>query len=187
MRLLNISLPWHAKARGTNEVSSRREWSKKFVQQGRSPFGARSVLPVREHGKRARTPLAAFFNIPPMSSQLGSVGLYGSTPTPCITKMAGALMTTLDLLKTKREDILRLAALRGVRNLRVFGSVARGEEDRASDVDFIVDREPGKSLLDLGGLLMDLQELFGCFVDIVTEQGLKARLRDRVLQEAFPL
>ena len=94
---------------------------------------------------------------------------------------------TLDLLKTKREDILRLAALRGARNLRVFGSVARGEEDSASDVDFIVDMEPGKSLLDLGGLLMDLQELLGCPVDIVTEKGLKARLRNRVLQEALPL
>ena len=84
--------------------------------------------------------------------------------------MAGALVTTLDLLKTKREDILRLAALRGTRNLRVFGSVARGEEDSASDVDFIVDMEPGKRLLDLGGLLMDLQELLGCSVDIVTER-----------------
>ena len=78
-------------------------------------------------------------------------------------------MTTLDLLKTKREDILRLAALRGARNLRVFGSVARGEDDSTSDVDFLVDMEPGKSLLDLGGLLMDLQELLGCPVDIVTE------------------
>ena len=96
-------------------------------------------------------------------------------------------MTNLDLLKAKREDILRLAALRGARNLRVFGSVARGEEDSTSDVDFLVDMEPGKSLLDLGGLLMDLQELLGCAVDIVTEQGLKTRLRDRVLQEAVPL
>jgi len=96
-------------------------------------------------------------------------------------------VTTLDLLKTKREDILRLAALRGARNLRVFGSVARGEDDSTSDVDFLVDMEPGKSLLDLGGLLMDLQELLGCPVDIVTEQGLKTRLRNRVLQEAVPL
>jgi hypothetical protein len=122
-----------------------------------------------------------------MSSQLGFSSPYGLTPTPCITEMAGALMTTFDFLKTKREDILRLAALRGARNLRVFGSVARREEDSASDVDFIVDMKPGKSLLDLGGLLMDLQELLGCSVDIVTEQGLKARLRDRVLQEAVPL
>jgi len=62
--LLNISLPWRFNARDTIEVSSRGEWSKKSVQQGRSPFGARSVLAVREHGTRARTPLAAFFNIP---------------------------------------------------------------------------------------------------------------------------
>ena len=64
MGLLNISLPWHVNARGTTDFSSRGEWSKKSVQQGRSPFGERSVLTVREHGKRARTPLAAFFNIP---------------------------------------------------------------------------------------------------------------------------
>ena len=96
-------------------------------------------------------------------------------------------MSTLDLLKTKREDILHLATARGARNIRVFGSVARGEDDKTSDIDFLVDMEPGKSLLDLGGLLMDLQELLGCPVDIVTERGLKTRLRDRILQEAVPL
>lgn len=96
-------------------------------------------------------------------------------------------MPTLDRLKAKREDILRLAASHGARNLRIFGSVARGEDDSTSDVDFLVDMEPGKSLLDLGGLLMDLQDLLDCPVDIVTERGLKTRLRDRVLQEAVPL
>ncbi len=96
-------------------------------------------------------------------------------------------MATLDLLKTKREDILHLATVRGARNIRVFGSVARGEDDNTSDIDFLVDMEPGTSLLDLGGLLMDLQELLGCSVDIVTERGLKKRLRDRILQEAIPL
>jgi len=62
--LLNIYLPWHVNARRTIDVNSGGEWSKKSVQQGRSPFDARSVHSVREHGKRARTPLAAFFNIP---------------------------------------------------------------------------------------------------------------------------
>jgi hypothetical protein len=62
--LLNISFPWHISALGETDISSRREWSKKSVQQGRSLFVARSVLSVREHGKMARTPLAAFFNIP---------------------------------------------------------------------------------------------------------------------------
>ncbi len=64
--LLNISLPWHVNAPGTTDVSSQGEWSKKSVQQGRSPFDARIVHAVREHGKRVRTPLAAFFNIPHM-------------------------------------------------------------------------------------------------------------------------
>jgi len=61
---LNIPLPWQKQAQGETAIISWRECSKKSVQQGRSPFDARSVHGVREHGKRARTPLAAFFNIP---------------------------------------------------------------------------------------------------------------------------
>jgi len=91
------------------------------------------------------------------------------------------------LLKEKREDILRLATEHGAQHIRVFGSVARGEADDQSDIDFLVEMEPGRSLLDMGGLLMDLQELLGCQVDVVSVKGLKARIRDRVLQEAVPL
>ena len=65
--------------------------------------------------------------------------------------------------------------------------MARGEADLDSDVDFLVDLEMGRSLLDLGGLLMDLQELLGYRVDVVTEKGLRQRIRDRVLQEAVAL
>jgi hypothetical protein len=96
-------------------------------------------------------------------------------------------MVTADLLKQKRGQILRLAARHGARNLRVFGSVARGEAGPTSDVDFLVEMEPGRSLFDLGGLLMDLEALLGCRVDLVTERGLKERIRDRVLQEAVPI
>jgi predicted nucleotidyltransferase len=96
-------------------------------------------------------------------------------------------MVTADLLKEKRGQILRLAARHGARNLRVFGSVARGEAGPTSDVDFLVEMEPGRSLFDLGGLLMDLEALLGCRVDLVTERGLKERIRDRVLQEAVPI
>jgi len=71
--------------------------------------------------------------------------------------------------------------------VRVFGSVARGEADEASDVDFLVDMEPGRSLFDLGGLLMTLGEVLGCRIDIATERGLRPRIRDRVLREAEPL
>jgi len=96
-------------------------------------------------------------------------------------------MSLDELLRSKREEILRLASRHGARNVRVFGSVARGEADEQSDVDLLVDLEPGRSLLDLGGLLMDLRELLRRNVDVVTERGLKARIRSRVLQEAVPL
>ena len=92
-----------------------------------------------------------------------------------------------DLLQEKREAILQLAAKHGARNVRVFGSVARHEADEQSDIDFLVEMEPGRSLLDMGGFLTDLRELLGREVDVVTERGLKPRIRDRVLQEAVAL
>ena len=92
-----------------------------------------------------------------------------------------------ELLRTKRDDILRIAARHGAKNLRLFGSVARGEADAQSDVDVLVDLEPGRSLLDLGGLLMDLQALLGRKVDVATVQGLRPHIRERALREAVPL
>ena len=96
-------------------------------------------------------------------------------------------MSLNELLQEKREDILRIAVKRGASNVRVFGSVARGEADSKSDIDLLVDLEPGRSLFDLGGLLMDLQDLLGQKVDVVTERGLRERIRERVLKEAIPL
>lgn len=84
----------------------------------------------------------------------------------------------------KKNDILKIAAKHGARNIRIFGSVARGEARLDSDVDFLVEMEPGRTLFDMGGLLMDLRDLLGLGVDVVTEQGLKPRIRDRVLKEA---
>ena len=92
-----------------------------------------------------------------------------------------------ELLKERREEILRIAARHGARNVRVFGSVIRGEARSDSDVDFLVDMEPGRTLLDMGGLLMDLRDALGRDVDVVTERGLKERIRDRVIAEASPL
>lgn len=89
-----------------------------------------------------------------------------------------------EIVGRKRQDILRAAAARGARNVRVFGSAARGEADENSDVDVLVDLEPGRSLFDLGGLLMDLQDILGRKSDVVTEKGLRPRIRDHVLNEA---
>lgn len=96
-------------------------------------------------------------------------------------------MTVGELLKAKRDEILRIAAKHGARNVRVFGSAARGEADDASDIDILIDLEPGRSLLDLGGLWSELNDLLGRNVDVVTEKGLRERIRDRVLKEAMPL
>jgi predicted nucleotidyltransferase len=96
-------------------------------------------------------------------------------------------VTTAELLKSKRGEILRTAARHGARNVRVFGSVIRGEADEESDVDFLVEMETGRSLLDLGGLQFELEALLGCRVDVVTERGLKARIRERILREAVPV
>jgi predicted nucleotidyltransferase len=92
-----------------------------------------------------------------------------------------------EIIGDKRDAILMLAAQYGALNVRVFGSVAEGKADQASDVDFLVDMEPGRSLLDLGGLLMDLQELLGRKVDVVTVAGLRDRIRQKVQSQAVHL
>ncbi len=92
-----------------------------------------------------------------------------------------------EILKPKREEILRIAAKHGAYNVRVFGSVARGEARPDSDVDFLVELEPRRSLMDLGGLLADLEDLLSRKVDVAEPDGLHWYIRDRVLQEAVPL
>jgi len=96
-------------------------------------------------------------------------------------------MTPDALLRAKRDEILQLCAKYGVRNVRVFGSVARGDADEQSDIDLLVEFDTERSLLDHAGLWLELQELLGVKVDVVSERGLKARIRERVLQEAIPL
>jgi hypothetical protein len=96
-------------------------------------------------------------------------------------------MKVEQLLQSKREEIIGLAARHGALNVRVFGSVARGEGRPDSDVDFLVDLESGRSLFDLGGLLTELQALLGCKVDVITERALRPRVRERVKREAVPL
>jgi predicted nucleotidyltransferase len=94
---------------------------------------------------------------------------------------------TLEHLRTRRADILRLARQHGASNVRVFGSVARGEAVTGSDVDFLVDFQSGTSLWDVIGLWQDLSALLGCEVSVVTESTLQGRFRHNVLRDAVPL
>ena len=96
-------------------------------------------------------------------------------------------MTYHDLLITRRDEILHIAARHGADNVRVFGSVVRGQDDAESDIDLVVDLQPGRSLLDLGGLWWDLNEALQVRVDVITENGLRESIRQRVLSEAVPL
>ena len=92
-----------------------------------------------------------------------------------------------ELLKSKRADILQVAAQHGARNVRVFGSVARGEARPDSDIDVLVEFEPGRTLLDRIGLTQDLEDLLGRKVDVVTEKALHRLIRRQVLEQAVRL
>ena len=95
---------------------------------------------------------------------------------------------TLDEIRSRyRAQIFAAAERRGAHNIRVFGSVARGDQRRDSDIDFLVDFEPGRSLLDLTGLWLDLETALGCKVDVVSGRGLKPRLASEVMRDAVPL
>lgn len=96
-------------------------------------------------------------------------------------------MNLPDELLQKRADILRIAKRHGAGNVRVFGSMARGEADDQSDLDLLVEMREGSSLLDHAALWLELQEIFTRKVDVVSENGIKERIRDRVLREAVPL
>jgi hypothetical protein len=92
-----------------------------------------------------------------------------------------------NLVKQKRDEILKIATKHGASNVRIFGSVARGEADERSDIDILVTFESNVSLLDHAALMLDLEALLGCKVDVVNEKGLHSRMKETVLQDAQPL
>jgi uncharacterized protein len=96
-------------------------------------------------------------------------------------------MATLDDIRAKREAILEIAKRHGARNVRLFGSVVRGEDRPDSDLDVLAQFEPGRSLLDLAGFGLDLEDLLGRKVDVISEGGISPYIEKRVLSEAVPL
>lgn len=101
--------------------------------------------------------------------------------------MIGAKMNVNDLIAEKRDDIIHIVTEHGAHNIRIFGSVARGEADTESDLDLLVEIEKGRSLLDHIALSQDLEDLLGCKVDVISEKALHWYIRDRILKEAIPI
>jgi uncharacterized protein len=101
-------------------------------------------------------------------------------------RRAGAGVPTLQQLRERRAEILSLAAARGARDVRVFGSVAYGRSRPDSDVDFLVEFEPGRTALDLSELILDLEEALGRRVDVVQIRRSSA-IGDRLRRDAVPL
>ncbi len=96
-------------------------------------------------------------------------------------------MTLEELRRAKKDEILKLAGSYGAHNIRVFGSTARGDSSPESDIDFLVELEPNRTLMDLGGLLMDLQGIVDARVDVATESMLRPGIREKALRDAVPL
>jgi predicted nucleotidyltransferase len=113
------------------------------------------------------------------------VSFFSCVPTAIYRD--GVATPSLTDLRNRRGEIIELARARGASNVRVFGSVARGNATEASDIDFLVDLDEGRNLLDLGGLLMDLRDLLGHDVDVAVEARLRPRVVGRVLADAVDL
>lgn len=96
-------------------------------------------------------------------------------------------MNLFNLVKNKREEILKLADRHGAYNVRVFGSVVRNEDNENSDIDLLVDFRPDIGLLEWSGLWIELEDLLGHKVDVATEKTLKNSIKDKVLKEAKPI
>jgi excisionase family DNA binding protein len=136
---------------------------------------------------------------PPSVRALAARGRIPSHPTPgghhrvaldevraALEREGGNAPLSLGALRQRRADIHRVARRHGARNVRVVGSVARGEQRSGSDVDLLVDLEPGRSLFDVAGLHDDLEQLLGLPVDVVTSGAVRGRL-SILAEEAVPL
>jgi len=136
---------------------------------------------LREPGKKNRPDAARIYT--------GSPGFVNALITPAIhhCDRKTPVMDLYQRIAGKRDGILELAARFGIRDIRIFGSVARHEAGEGSDIDFLVEFPPGASLLTHAAFQRELSDLLGCSVDVASVHGLKNRIREAVLQEAVPL
>lgn len=144
---------------------------------------SRSILRGQQGESRAQD--AAPLICARRRGEIGWLSLY--TRQEPIPARYNTPMGVKDILSRRRDEILRIAASHGASNIRVFGSVARGEAGPDSDIDLLVDLERGRSLLDHAALKVDLEQLLERPVDVATERGLKPRIREHILREAIPL
>ena len=96
-------------------------------------------------------------------------------------------MLTPQAIRERRQEILEIASRHGAHDVRIFGSVARGDASESSDLDLIVRFEPARTLLDHAGLIGDLEDLLGTRIDVIDEDGMRPRFRKVVMKETVPL
>lgn len=121
------------------------------------------------------------------SVELNAIGRTLNRPIQWFFSEPSPPADPLRTLRRNRARILRIAHKHGARSVRIFGSVARGEASAESDIDLLVEMETGEGLFAQGAMLVELQDLLGRDVDVVTVEGLRHRIRERVLREAVPL
>ena len=123
-------------------------------------------------------------NVSTLERVLGATGTTLTTSRSPGTRRSGRLRRLLD---QRRDEIVEVAAQHHARNVRVFGSVARGDSTSVSDLDLLVEMEAGRSYLDLVGFWQDVEEALACRVDVVADGGVSPYLRDKIYGEAVPL
>lgn len=117
--------------------------------------------------------------------ELASIAQVLNRPVESFLAETAPLGDALTVVRGKRTAILRIARRHGARSIRIFGSAARGDATRESDIDFLVEMEPGRGLFEQAAMLLELEDLLGREVDVVTVEGLRDRIRERVLAEAI--
>ena len=149
-------------------------------------------LPQAELARAISLDRTAISKIESGQRRVGSLELEGiaralNRPIQWFLSEASETTDPLHTVRKKRSEVLRIAQRHGAHSIRIFGSVARGETTAESDIDLLVEMEPGRGLFEQAAMILELQDLLGRDVDVVTVDGLRERIRERVLAEAIAL